>query len=123
MVLTLVFTVVVFLFSMKISPRTSGYKYMFNSSVVKFSTSKFRVPLLKLILKIESVLPFCSICTVILLYYMVLFWEITHYAMCFLYSPVFMEVVHSAKASKHLNNKVFHILQIKSPKVINIYIF
>lgn len=46
--------------------------------------------------------------------------------MCFLYSPVIMEVVCSVKASKHkrcLNNKVFHIFQIKSPKVIHLYIF
>lgn len=36
--------------------------------------------------------------------------------MCFLYSPVFMEVVCSAKAIKinrWLNYKVFHIFQIK----------
>lgn len=123
LVLTLIFIVVVFLFSVKISPRTSGYKYMFNSSDVKFSTSKFRnrVPLLKLTLKTEYVLPFCV--WSFLLYYMILFWEITHYATCVLYSPVFMEVVCSAKASKHkrcLNNKVFHIFQIKSPKVIHL---
>lgn len=112
---------VAFSFSMKI--RTSGYKYIFNSSDTKFSTLNFRnrVPFLKLTLKTEYVLHFCSVCTVIFTVLHVLFWEITHYAMGFLYSSVFMEVMCSAKASKHLNNEVFHILQIRSPKVINFY--
>lgn len=118
LVLTLVFIVVAFLFSIKISPRTSGYKYMFNSSDIKFSTSKFRnrIQLLKLTLKTEYVLPFCSMCMVIftVLHDLIL----GNYPLChvLLYSPVFMEVVCSAKASKHkrcLNNRVFHIFQVQ----------
>lgn len=68
--------------------------------------------------------PFVLCAQSFLLYYIVLFWEITHYATCFLYSPVFMEVMRSAEASEHkrwLKNKVFHIFQIKRPKVIHLY--